>query len=57
MSYFGVVPAGGIYATFQSTAMGGHGASVVAGAVRAGSVVSSATAWVFGRAAGNSTGV
>jgi hypothetical protein len=56
MSYFGFVPAGGIYATMQSAAMGGYGASVAAGVAQAGVVGSSAVAWVFGRAAGNGTG-
>jgi hypothetical protein len=55
MSYFGFVPAGGIYATLQSAAMGGYGASVAAGAAQAGAVASSAAAWVFGRAVGNGT--
>jgi hypothetical protein len=55
MSYFGFVPAGGIYATLQSAAMGGYGASVAAGAAQAGAVASSAAAWVFGRAVSNGT--
>lgn len=41
MSYFGFVPAGGVYATLQSAAMGGYGASAVAGATQAGAVASS----------------
>lgn len=49
MSYFNFVPAGGIYATAQSAAMGGYGASVAAGAAQAGALVSSATAWLMGR--------
>jgi hypothetical protein len=49
MSYFGVVPASGIYATVQSAAMGGYGASVAAGAAQAGAVASSVAAWVLGR--------
>jgi len=55
MGYFGLVPAGGLYATLQSAAMGGYGASVAAGAAQAGAVASSAAAWVFGRAAGNAS--
>jgi hypothetical protein len=50
MSYFGVVPAGGVIATLQSAAMGGYGASVAAGAAQAGAVASSAAAWVWSRA-------
>jgi hypothetical protein len=49
MSFFGYVPAGGIYATAQSAAMGGYGASVVAGVAQAGAMVSSGAAWLFGR--------
>ena len=49
MSYFSFVPAGGLYATAQSAAMGGYGASMAAGAAQAGAVVSSAAAWLFGR--------
>lgn len=55
MSYFGFVPASGIYATVQSAAMGGYGASVVAGAAQAGAVASSAAAWMWGQKAGNVT--
>jgi hypothetical protein len=44
------VPAGGIYATVQSAAIGGYRASVAASAAQAGAVASSAAAWVFGRA-------
>jgi hypothetical protein len=54
MSYFGYVPAGGIYATAQSAAMGGYGASIAAGAAQASALVSSGAAWLFGR---NGTGV
>jgi hypothetical protein len=49
MSYFAFVPAGGIYATFQSAAMAGYGAGVAAGAAQAGAVASSAAAWMLGR--------
>ncbi|KAH7408661.1 hypothetical protein DE146DRAFT_646889 [Phaeosphaeria sp. MPI-PUGE-AT-0046c] len=55
MSYFSFVPASGFYATFQSAAMGGYGASVAAGAAQAGAVASSAAAWVWGLKAGNAT--
>jgi hypothetical protein len=54
MSFFGYVPAGGIYATAQSAAMGGYGASIAAGAAQAGAMMSSGAAWLFGR---NGTGV
>jgi hypothetical protein len=49
MSYFSFVPAGGLYATCQSAAMGGYGASVAAGAAQAGAVASSALGYVWGR--------
>jgi hypothetical protein len=49
MSYFGYVPPAGLYATAQSAAMGGYGASVAAGAAQAGAIVSSGAAWLFGR--------
>lgn len=49
MSFFGFVPAGGVYATVQSAAMGGYGAGLAAGATQAGAVVSSAAAWALGR--------
>lgn len=49
MSWFSFVPAGGLYATAQSAAMGGYGASVAAGAAQAGAVVSSMAAWMAGR--------
>ncbi|OAL48238.1 hypothetical protein IQ07DRAFT_589064 [Pyrenochaeta sp. DS3sAY3a] len=49
MSFFGFVPAGGLYATIQSAAMGGYGAGLAAGATQAGAVVSSAAAWALGR--------
>ncbi|KAF1935234.1 hypothetical protein EJ02DRAFT_460561 [Clathrospora elynae] len=49
MSYFGYVPAAGIYATAQSAAMGGYGVSVAAGAAQAGALVSSAATWLWGR--------
>ena len=48
MSYFGVVPASGIYATFQSAAMGGYGASIAAGATQAGAIASSAVGYMLG---------
>lgn len=51
MAYFGIVPAGGMFATLQSAAMGGYGASFAAGAAQAGALGTSAMAWVFGRAA------
>lgn len=49
MSYFSFIPAGGLYATAQSAAMGGYGASIAAGAAQAGAAASSATAWLLGR--------
>lgn len=49
MGYFGFVPAGGLYATAQSAAMGGYGASIAAGAAQAGAAASSGAAWLFGR--------
>lgn len=52
MSYYNLVPAGGIYATAQSAAMGGYGASVAAGAAQAAAVLSSAAAWMLGRKRG-----
>lgn len=55
MSYFGVVPASGIYATMHSATMGGYGASVAAGAARAGAVASSAAAWAWYWKGGNVT--
>jgi hypothetical protein len=55
MSYFGFVPASGVYATVQSAAMGGYGAGIAAGAAQAGAVASSAAAWVWGWKAGNMT--
>ena len=48
-SFFSFVPAGGLFATAQSAAMGGYGASVAAGAAQAGAVLSSTTAWLRGR--------
>lgn len=53
MSYFGTVPAGGLFATLQSAAMGGYGASAAAGLAQAGAVLSSAGVWLWDR---NSTG-
>jgi hypothetical protein len=55
MSYFGFVPANGVYATLQSAAMGGYGAGIAAGAAQAGAVASSAAAWVWGWKTGNVT--
>jgi hypothetical protein len=55
MAYFGIVPASGLYATMQSAAMGGYGASIAAGATQAGAVASSAAAWLWLRTAGNAT--
>lgn len=49
MSYFGYVPAGGVYALAQSAAMGGYGAGLAAGAAQAGAVVSSGLTWFMGR--------
>ena len=49
MSWFGHVPANGVFAVAQSAAMGGSGASVAAGAAQAGAVVSSGVAWFLGR--------
>jgi hypothetical protein len=43
MSLFGSIPAGGPFATLQSAAMGGYGASVVSNAVRAGAAMTSLT--------------
>ncbi|KAF9691625.1 hypothetical protein EKO04_010442 [Ascochyta lentis] len=53
MSYFSFVPAGGVFATLQSAAMGGYGASAAAGAAQAGAALSSVAGWVWGR---NATG-
>ncbi|KAF1927477.1 uncharacterized protein M421DRAFT_180541 [Didymella exigua CBS 183.55] len=49
MSWFGTVPAGGLYAIFQSAAMGGYGASAAAGLAQAGAVLSSVGGWFFSR--------
>lgn len=49
MSWFGYVPANGLYAIGQSAAMGGYGAGLAAGAAQAGAIVSSAVAWFLGR--------
>ncbi|KAF2624654.1 hypothetical protein BU25DRAFT_413201 [Macroventuria anomochaeta] len=49
MSYFSTVSAGGIYATLQSAAMGGYGASAVVGLAQAGAALSSVGAWFVGR--------
>ncbi|KAF2191559.1 hypothetical protein K469DRAFT_656577 [Zopfia rhizophila CBS 207.26] len=49
MSWFGTVPAGGLYATVQSAAMGGFGASSAAIAAQAGAVASSSIGWLLGR--------
>ena len=48
-SFFSFVPAGGLFATAQSAAMGGYGASFAAGAAQAGAALSSTTAWLLGR--------
>lgn len=53
MSYFSIVPAGGVFATLQSAAMGGYGAGVVAGVAQGGAALSSIGAWVLGK---NATG-
>ena len=39
MSFLGIVPAGGVYATLQSAAMGGYGAPIVAGAAKGAAAV------------------
>ncbi|KAF1357254.1 hypothetical protein EJ07DRAFT_129939 [Lizonia empirigonia] len=49
MSYFSYVPAGGVYATLQSAAMGGYGASAVTGLAQAGAALSAVGGWVWGR--------
>ncbi|KAF1994189.1 hypothetical protein P154DRAFT_39174 [Amniculicola lignicola CBS 123094] len=49
MSYFSFVPAGGLYATAQSAAMGGYGATVAAGAAQVGALASSAVGYIWGR--------
>jgi len=49
MSWFSTVPAGGLYAIAQSAAMGGYGASIAAGTAQTGAVLSSVTAWIWGR--------
>ncbi|KAH6625796.1 hypothetical protein C7974DRAFT_312821 [Boeremia exigua] len=49
MSYFSIVPAGGVFATAQSAAMGGYGAGLAAGAAQVGAALTSATAWLLGR--------
>ncbi|OSS48383.1 hypothetical protein B5807_07818 [Epicoccum nigrum] len=48
-SFFSFVPAGGLFATAQSAAMGGYGVSVAAGAAQVGAALSSTTAWLLGR--------
>jgi hypothetical protein len=48
MSYFSFVPAGGLYATAQSAAMGGYGASAAAAAAQTGAVFTSAAAALRG---------
>lgn len=49
MSYFSCVPAGGVYATLQSAAMGGYGAGAVAGLTQAGAALSAVGGLVWGR--------
>lgn len=49
MSWFGYVPANGMYAVAQSAAMGGAGASIAAGAAQAGAILSSGVTWFLGR--------
>ncbi|KAJ4986142.1 hypothetical protein SVAN01_08406 [Stagonosporopsis vannaccii] len=49
MSYFSFVPAGGVFATAQSAAMGGYGASIAAGAAQAGAALTSTAAWLWER--------
>ncbi|CAA9963312.1 hypothetical protein PTMSG1_06680 [Pyrenophora teres f. maculata] len=49
MSYFSYVPAGGIFATAQSAAMGGYGASIAAGAAQGAALFTSGAAWLMGR--------
>jgi hypothetical protein len=48
MSWFSFVPAGGLYATAQSAAMGGYGASVAAGTAQAGAMFTSSATAVSG---------
>jgi predicted methyltransferase len=52
MAYFGTVAPGGVYATMQSAAMGGYGASLVAGATQFGAVASSAVGYLWSKKAG-----
>lgn len=47
MAHYGVVPAAGWFATLQSAAMGGYGASTVAGLTRAGAALSSVGGWLW----------
>ncbi|ORX98939.1 hypothetical protein BCR34DRAFT_606759 [Clohesyomyces aquaticus] len=49
MSWLGTVAPGSLYATMQSAAMGGYGASIVAGTTQAGAVASSVLGFVWGR--------
>jgi hypothetical protein len=49
MAWLGSVAPGGLYATMQSAAMGGYGASVAAGAAQAGAVASSALGYIWCR--------
>jgi hypothetical protein len=48
MSYFSIVPAGGLFATAQSAAMGGYGVGIAAGAAQAGAVLTSAATVLSG---------
>jgi hypothetical protein len=48
MSYFSIVPAGGLFATAQSAAMGGYGVGVAAGAAQVGAVLTSAATVLSG---------
>jgi hypothetical protein len=49
MSYFGAIPAAGWFATFQSAAMGGYGASAAAGLAQAGAALSSVGGLLWSR--------
>jgi hypothetical protein len=48
ISYFSVVPGGGLYATTQSAATGGYGVIIAAGAIQVGAAASLGAAWLFG---------
>jgi hypothetical protein len=49
MAWLGSVAPGGLYATIQSAAMGGYGASVAAGVAQVGAVASSALGYIWCR--------